>query len=90
MLVGWNVGLQGTERKAVYTERADPVCECMGQSTLEESVQGGGVDNGGVKFFNQLLKLTNQKRQKSHVQYAIKINQSKITHGKIASKSKMP
>ena len=27
-------------RKAVYTEGAGPVCKCMGQCTLEGSVQG--------------------------------------------------
>ena len=29
-------------RKAVYTEGAGLVCKCMGQCTLQGSVQGGG------------------------------------------------
>ena len=33
---------QGFKRKAVYTGGAGPVCKCMGQCTLEGSVQGGG------------------------------------------------
>ena len=28
-----------------------PVCECMGQCTLEGSVQGRGVYTGGAQFF---------------------------------------
>ena len=32
------------------------VCKCMGQCTLKGSVQGVGVDTGGQKFFNWLLK----------------------------------
>ena len=38
----------------------------------------------GVKFFNQLLKLT-RNNQKSCIQYIIRIHQSQVTHGKIAA-----
>ena len=38
---GSNLSWQGTKRKAVNTEWAGSVCECMGQCTLEGSVQGG-------------------------------------------------
>ena len=37
--------------KAVYTEGAGLVCKCIGQCTLEGSVQGGGYRPGGAKFF---------------------------------------
>ena len=36
---------------AVSTIGPVPVCKCMGQCTLEGSVQGGGVCTGGAKFF---------------------------------------
>ena len=42
-------------------------CTVEGQARYvneQGSVQGGGVDTGGAKFFNWLLKLTNQKRPK--------------------------
>ena len=42
MVAGSNLSLQGINRKAVYTIGAGPVCKCMGQCTLEGSVQGGG------------------------------------------------
>ena len=44
MVVGLNLSWQGIKRKAVYTEGAGLVCtgKCMGQCTLEGSVQGGG------------------------------------------------
>ena len=42
MVVGSNLSWQGIKRKAMYTKRAGPVCKCMGQCTLEGSVQGGG------------------------------------------------
>ena len=42
MVAGSNLSWQGTKRKAVYTEGAGPVCKCMGQCTLEGSVQVGG------------------------------------------------
>ena len=42
MVVGSNLSWQGIKRKAVYTEGAGLVCKCMGQCTLEGSVQGGG------------------------------------------------
>ena len=45
----------------MYSGGAGLVCKCTGQCTLEGSVQGGGIDTGGAKFFNWLLKLTNQK-----------------------------
>ena len=46
------------------TEGAGSVCKCMGQCTLEGSVQGGGRDLGVQNFFNWFFKLTNQKRPK--------------------------
>ena len=46
MVAGSNLSWQGIKRKAVYTEEAGLVCKCMGQCTLEGSVQGGGA-----KFF---------------------------------------
>ena len=64
MVAGSNLSWQSIKRKAVYTEGAGPVCKCMGQCTLEGSVQGGGKRPGGAKFFNWFLKLTNQKRPK--------------------------
>ena len=42
MVLGSNLSWQGLKRKAVYTAGAGPVCQCMGQCTLEGSVQGGG------------------------------------------------
>ena len=38
------------EERAVYTVGPSLVCKCMGQCTLEGSVQGGGVYIGGAKF----------------------------------------
>ena len=67
MVAGSNLPWQGIKRKAVYIEGAGLVCKCTGQFTLEESVQGGRVNTGVQNFFNWLFKLTNQKRQKSHV-----------------------
>ena len=51
MVSGSNLSWQGSKRKAVYIEGAGPVCKYKGQCTLEGSVQGGGVDIGGAKFF---------------------------------------
>ena len=34
----------------MYTVGPGPVCKCMGQCTLEGSVQGGGVYTGGAKL----------------------------------------
>ena len=42
MVVGLNLSWQGIKKKTVYTEEAGPVCKCLGQCTLEGSVQGGG------------------------------------------------
>ena len=42
MVAGSNLSWQCFKRKAVYTEGAGLVCKCMGQCTLEGSVQGGG------------------------------------------------
>ena len=42
MVAGSNLSWQGNKRKAVYTKGAGLVCTCMGQCTLEGSVQGGG------------------------------------------------
>ena len=42
MVAGSNLRWQIIKRKAVYTEGAGLVCKCMGQCTLEGSVQGGG------------------------------------------------
>ena len=39
------------KEREVYTGGPGPVCKCMGQCTLEGSVQGGGVYIGGAKFF---------------------------------------
>ena len=50
MVAGWNLGWQGTERKAVLTGGAGLVCECTGQCKLEQSVQGKEMDTGGVIF----------------------------------------
>ena len=52
------------KERAVYTIGSGPVCKCVGQCTMERSVQGGGVYTGGGKFFNLFLKLTNQRRPK--------------------------
>ena len=37
---------------AVYTIAPGPVCKCMGQYTLEGSVQDGGEYTGGGKTFS--------------------------------------
>ena len=50
----------------------------------------GDRDPGVQNFFNWFLKLTNQKRPKSHVKYVISIDQSQITHSKIVSEGKLP
>ena len=42
MIADSNLSWHGIKRKAVYTKGAGLVCKCMGQCTLEESVQGGG------------------------------------------------
>ena len=42
MVASSNLTWQGIKRKAVCTEKADPICKYMGQCTLEGSVQGGG------------------------------------------------
>ena len=42
MVASSNLSWLGNKRKAVYTKGAGPVCKCMGQCTLEGSVQGGG------------------------------------------------
>ena len=42
---------RASKERAVYTEGPGQVCKCMGQCTLERSVQGGGVCTGGAKFF---------------------------------------
>ena len=41
MVAGSKLSWQGIKRKAVYTEGARLECKCMGQCTLEGSVQGG-------------------------------------------------
>ena len=45
------------KERAVYTIGPGPVCDCMGQCTLEGSVQGGGVYTGGAKFFLFVFKI---------------------------------
>ena len=40
MVVGSSLSWQGFKIKAVYTKGAGLICKCMGQCTLEESVQG--------------------------------------------------
>ena len=57
MVLDWNLGWPGTERKAVSTGGKGPICECTRWSTLEGSVQGGELDAGGLNF--QSIKLTN-------------------------------
>ena len=42
MVAGSNLSWQGIKKKAVYTDGAGLVCKCIGQFTLEGSVQGGG------------------------------------------------
>ena len=42
MIADLNLSWQGIKKKAVYTKGAGPVCKCLGQCTLEGSVQGGG------------------------------------------------
>ena len=64
MVAGSKISWHGIKRKAVYTEGAGLICKCMGQCTLEGSVQGEGVDTGCAKLFNWLLKLTNWKQSK--------------------------
>ena len=39
------------KERTVYTVGPGLVCKCMGQCTLEGSIQGGGVYTGGAKFF---------------------------------------
>ena len=39
------------KERTVYTVGPGQVCKCMGQCTLEGSVQGGGVCTRGAKFF---------------------------------------
>ena len=39
------------KERAVYIVGPSLVCKCMGQCSLEGSVQGGGVYTGGAKFF---------------------------------------
>ena len=55
------------KEKAVYTVGPDPVSKCTGQCTLEGSYRVGECTLWVQNFFNLFLKLTNQKRQKSHV-----------------------
>ena len=52
------------KERAVCTGGPCLVCKCMGQCTLEGSVQGGGVYTGVQNFFNVFLKLTNQRQPK--------------------------
>ena len=42
MVAGSNLSWQGIKKKAVYTKGAGLVCKCIGQCTLEGSVQDGG------------------------------------------------
>ena len=42
MVAGSNLSWQSIKGNAVYTKGAGLVCKCMGQCTLEGSVQGGG------------------------------------------------
>ena len=50
MVVGLNLSWQGFKRKAVNIKGTGPVCKCMGQCTLEGSVQGGEIDLGEQNF----------------------------------------
>ena len=63
-----------------------PVGICPGVFVLESL---GSVD-WWSKFFNSSLKFTNKKRAKVTCLIDIKIDQSPMFHGKIASKDKMP
>ena len=55
------------KERAVYTGGPGPVCKCMGQCTLEGSVQGGGVYIGGAKFFKVIFKIDQSKTTKNHM-----------------------
>ena len=59
----------------MYTGGEGLVCKCPGSVHWECRVWGGCT--------------LESKKNKSHVQYIIKIDQSQITHGKIASMGKM-
>ena len=49
------------KERAVYIVGLGSVCKCMGQCTLEGSVQVRGVYTGMQNFFDLFLKLTNQR-----------------------------
>ena len=55
------------KERAVYTVGPGPVCKCMGQCTLQGSVQGGGVYTGGAKFFKFVFKIDQSETTKSHM-----------------------
>ena len=52
------------KERAVYTVGPGLVCKCMGQCTLEGSVQGWECTLGVQNFFNLFLKLTNLRLPK--------------------------
>ena len=55
------------KERAVYTVGPGPVCKCRGQCTLEGSVQGERVYNGGAKFFKFAFKIDQLETTKSHM-----------------------
>ena len=68
------------------TGRGSLNCECTGWCTLGRSVEYAREYTGDANFFILSLKLTNQKQPKvTHYQYAIKIEQSQMYDGKIAT-----
>ena len=63
MVADLNLSWQGIKRKAVYIKEAG---KCMGQCTLEGSVQGGGIDTGGKVFLID-FKIDQSEMTKSHM-----------------------
>ena len=57
MDMGSNLSRQSIERKGSVHHRARLICRCMGQCTLERSVQGGGVYTGSAKFLKFVFKI---------------------------------
>ena len=51
MVIGCNLGWQGTWTKAVYTGGKGPVCKFVKECLLGGSVECGGQYTGGAIFF---------------------------------------
>ena len=66
MQVQISVG-RALKEKVVYTVGPGLVCKCMGQCTLEGSVQGGGVYTWGCKIFLFVFKIDQSETTKSHM-----------------------